>query len=63
MNIKYRHAVHCYKADTEYGERFAKAAGLDSRLSEMTDYLVTRHRTVFEGLCPACPRERPEDNE
>ena len=27
-NIKYRHAVHCYLADHEYGERFAKAAGL-----------------------------------
>lgn len=30
-NIKYRHAVHCYKADKEYGERFAKAAGLDMK--------------------------------
>ena len=27
-NIKYRHAAHCYLADQEYGERFAKAAGL-----------------------------------
>ncbi len=28
-NIKYRHAAHCYLADTEYGERIAKAIGLD----------------------------------
>jgi catalase len=28
-NIKYRHAVHCYLADPEYGERFSKAAGLN----------------------------------
>lgn len=28
-NIKYRHAVHAYLADKEYGERFAKAAMLD----------------------------------
>ena len=28
-NIKYRHAVHCYLADREYGERFTSAAGLD----------------------------------
>ena len=28
-NIKYRHAAHCYLADKEYGERFAKAVGLD----------------------------------
>ncbi len=27
-NVQYRHAVHCYKADPEYGERFAAAAGL-----------------------------------
>ena len=30
-NVKYRHAVHCYLADKEYGERFAKAAGLDMK--------------------------------
>jgi catalase len=29
VNIKYRHAAHCYLADPEYGKRFAKAAGLD----------------------------------
>ena len=28
-NIKYRHAVHCYLADPEYGERFAAAVGLE----------------------------------
>jgi catalase len=28
-NVKYRHAVHCYKADSEYGERFTQAAGLN----------------------------------
>ena len=28
-NIKYRHAVHCYLADREYGERLAKAVGLN----------------------------------
>ena len=29
INIKYRHAVHCYLADKEYGERMTKALGLD----------------------------------
>lgn len=28
-NIKYRHAVHCYWADKEYGERMTKALNLD----------------------------------
>jgi catalase len=29
VNIKYRHATHCYLADPEYGERFTMAAGLN----------------------------------
>lgn len=29
-------------------------AGLDQDLAEETGYRVSRHRTVFEGLCPAC---------
>lgn len=28
-NVKYRHAAQCFKADLEYGERIAKAIGLD----------------------------------
>ncbi len=28
-NIRYRHAVHCLLADEEYGQRMAKALGLD----------------------------------
>lgn len=27
---------------------------LDQRLSEASGYQITRHRTVFEGVCPAC---------
>ncbi len=36
-NIKYRHAVHCYLADPEYGERAASAMGLDfERVKELS---------------------------
>ncbi len=28
-NVKYRHAVHCYLADKEYGERITAAMGID----------------------------------
>ena len=28
-NIKYRHAVHCFWADEEYGRRMTEALGLD----------------------------------
>ena len=27
-NVKYRHAVHCYLADEEYGRRITEAMGL-----------------------------------
>ncbi|MDD4132665.1 MAG: catalase [Methanocorpusculum sp.] len=30
-NIKYRHAAHCYLADSDYGMRFAKACRLDMK--------------------------------
>jgi catalase len=29
QNIQYRHAVHCLKADPEYGRRMTEALGLD----------------------------------
>ncbi|MDR0838491.1 MAG: catalase [Oscillospiraceae bacterium] len=36
-NIKYRHAVHCLLADTEYGERITAAMGLDlNRVKELS---------------------------
>ena len=28
-NVRYRHAVHCYLADKDYGERMATALDLD----------------------------------
>lgn len=28
-NVCYRHAVHCYKADKDYGTRIAKGLNLD----------------------------------
>jgi len=35
-NIKYRHAVHCYLADPQYGERLAAAMGVDfSKVKEL----------------------------
>lgn len=30
-NVKYRHAVHCYWADKEYGERMCRAMKLDMK--------------------------------
>jgi catalase len=37
QNIKYRHAVHCYLADKDYGERMTKALGLDiERVKELS---------------------------
>ena len=30
---------------------------LDSEVSEATGFHITRHRTIFEGLCPQCQRK------
>lgn len=30
---------------------------LDSEVSETTGFYITRHRTIFEGLCPQCQRK------
>ncbi|MDR0817193.1 MAG: catalase [Clostridiales Family XIII bacterium] len=36
-NVKYRHAVHCYLADKDYGERITEALGLDlARVTELS---------------------------
>ncbi len=36
INVKYRHAVHCYKADEDYGTRMAEALGLNlNRVKEL----------------------------
>lgn len=34
------------------------ARDLDEVLSRKTGYSIIRHRTVFEGLCPACQKEK-----
>ena len=48
-NIKYRHAVHCYLADKEYGERITKAMGLDmskvEKLSKLSNDELNRETT------------------
>ena len=53
-NIKYRHAAHCYLADPEYGERFAKAAGLDMdrviELSKLKNDDLNRATLSEEGF-------------
>ena len=36
-NVKYRHAVHCYLADEEYGRRITEAMHLDmGRVMELS---------------------------
>lgn len=46
-NIKYRHAAHCYLADPEYGERFAKAAGLD--IDKMKELSKLSHSALIQA--------------
>ncbi len=48
-NIKYRHAVHCYLADEEYGSRFATAAGLD--LEKIKELSKLSHEELAKATC------------
>ncbi len=46
-NIKYRHAVHCYWADSEYGERMVKAMGLS--IDKMKELAILDHSGLVEA--------------
>lgn len=47
-NIKYRHAIHCYLADKEYGERITIALGL--QLAKVIELSKLSHHEMVEAL-------------
>lgn len=51
VNIKYRHAAHCYLADKEYGERVADAMGIDiSKVVEIASIPDTHDRLAATSM-------------
>ena len=46
-NIKYRHSVHCYLADKEYGQRITEALGLD--LDKVMELSKLDHNGLIEA--------------
>ncbi|MEG2731988.1 MAG: catalase, partial [Clostridium sp.] len=46
-NVKYRHAVHCYLADEEYGRRITEAMGLD--IAKVKELSKLSHRGLVEA--------------
>ncbi len=48
--IKYRHAVHCYSADKNYGERITKALLLD--LNTVKELAKRNQKTLVEATLP-----------
>lgn len=46
-NIKYRHAVHCYWADQEYGERMCEALGLS--IDKVRELAEGDHRALVQA--------------
>ena len=55
-NIKYRHAVHCYLADHEYGERFTMAAGLD--IDKVKELSKLDHQGLIRATIPITTLEQ-----
>lgn len=49
-NIKYRHAVHCYLADKDYGERFTKECKLD--LAKVIELSKLSHTDLIKATKP-----------
>jgi len=49
-NIKYRHAVHCFWADKEYGERITKALLLD--INVVKELAKGNQKTLIEATLP-----------
>lgn len=50
-NIQYRHAVHCYLADTAYGERMTEALGLC--LDRVKELSALSHDGLIQATLPA----------
>lgn len=48
-NIRYRHAVHCYLADAEYGERISEALMLN--FQQVKDWSVLTNAELQEKTC------------
>lgn len=48
-NIKYRHAVHCYLADEDYGTRFVNACNLD--LDKVKELSKLSNAELIEATC------------
>lgn len=46
-NIKYRHAVHCFWADAEYGERITEAMHLD--LDKVKELAKGNHDSLIQA--------------
>ena len=46
-NVKYRHAVHCYLADEEYGRRITEAMHLD--MDRVVELAKLSHRELVEA--------------
>ena len=46
-NIKYRHAVHCYWADEEYGRRMTAGLGLD--MEKVKELAAGNHKTLVQA--------------
>ncbi|MEG1848616.1 MAG: catalase [Lachnospiraceae bacterium] len=59
MNIKYRHAVHCYLADEEYGRRITEAMGLNLEKVKLLSTL-SHQELIDKTLDPAidCSKDK-----
>ncbi len=58
---KHYHII-CTACDKVFDVPSAYSETLDLNASNETGFIVSRHRTVFEGICPKCQKISKEEN-
>ncbi len=53
----YHYHILCRKCGGVCDAPIAYRNEIDNAVSEESGFLIERHRTVFEGLCPSCRQE------
>lgn len=51
--------ILCIKCGSVYDIPFPYHENMDKQVAEITGYTIERHRAIFEGVCPECQQEEP----
>ena len=61
--VDHHYHLVCTECDEVYDLPLPYRMSLDEEVEAATGFAIGRHRTVFEGLCPACQAAKVRDRE